>query len=87
MVMNVWLKWMWQGKRLESDGRNENDGEVSDEDEGAETSRKSRIHSRTKMKLCRELSNLVAHNRCSSSKLVGNRDKSQLKPSEILLSF
>ena len=64
-----------QGKRLDGDKQGD-EGEVTDEDEGAETNRKSRANPRTKLKLCRELSNLVALNRCSSSKLIGNRDKS-----------
>lgn len=51
---------------------------MTDEDEGAETNRKSRANPRTRLKLCRELSNLVALNRNSSSKLIGNRDKSTL---------
>ena len=60
----------------------EDGGEVTDEDEGAETNRTragrgSSQQAPRRLRICKELSDLIALNRGSSVKLPCNRDKSK----------
>ena len=74
-----------QGKKLASD-QAEDDGEVTDEDEGAETNRTraGRVgQASRRLRICRDLSDLIALNRGSSIKLPSSRDKSK----SLYLSF
>ena len=68
-----------QGKKFGSD-QAEDGGEVTDEDEGAETNRTraGRVgQASRRLRICRELSDLIALNRGSSIKLPSSRDKSK----------
>lgn len=71
-----------QGKKLDLDQADDG-GEVTDEDEGAETNRTranrggSGSQSTRRLRVCRELSELIALNRGSSTKLPSSRDKSK----------
>lgn len=70
-----------QGKKFGSD-QMEDGGEVTDEDEGAETNRTraGRVgQASRRLRICRELSDLIALNRGSSIKLPSSRDKSKKK--------
>ncbi|EFX86832.1 hypothetical protein DAPPUDRAFT_207590, partial [Daphnia pulex] len=69
------------GKKFGSD-QMEDGGEVTDEDEGAETNRTraGRVgQASRRLRICRELSDLIALNRGSSIKLPSSRDKSKKK--------
>ena len=67
---------------LASDQANQDDGDVSDEDEGTETNRTRAArgnsgHAQRRLKLCRDLSNLISLHRGSSTKMPSSRDKSE----------
>ncbi|XP_045027920.1 inactive phospholipase C-like protein 1 isoform X2 [Daphnia magna] len=69
------------GKKFGSD-QSEDGGEVTDEDEGAETNRTraGRVgQASRRLRICRELSDLIALNRGSSMKLPSSRDKKVLQ--------
>ncbi|XP_046458108.1 inactive phospholipase C-like protein 1 isoform X2 [Daphnia pulex] len=69
------------GKKFGSD-QMEDGGEVTDEDEGAETNRTraGRVgQASRRLRICRELSDLIALNRGSSIKLPSSRDKKILQ--------
>ena len=69
-----------QGKKLDGDQTTDDGGEVTDEDEGAETNRTRSSRGgpvSRRLRICRELSDLIALNRGSSTKLPSSRDKSK----------
>ncbi len=76
-----------KGKKLSAD-QTEDGGEVTDEDEGAETNRTRASRSgggqaSRRLRICKELSDLIVLNRGSSVKLPCSRDKSKTFSVEI----
>ena len=72
----------FQGKKFGADQADDG-GEVTDEDEGAETNRNRASRGGVgpvtrRRRICRELSDLIALNRGSSTKLPSSRDKSKV---------